>query len=119
MHPIKDDCYTTSVKYCACIEFHLDEERRRGFHTSQLIDYTLEPNPDASEDKNEPPQRLALALSTADVVILGWRLGRLADLLRENNLATVHVMSKRYTDLDHARPFVASISIAPISRDSS
>ena len=27
MHPIKDDCYTTSVKYCACIEFHLDEER--------------------------------------------------------------------------------------------
>ena len=51
MHPIKDDCYTTSVKYCTCIEFHLDEEHRHGFHTSQLIDYTLGPNPDAGEDK--------------------------------------------------------------------
>jgi hypothetical protein len=116
MHPTKDDCYTTSVKYCACIEFHLDEERRRGFHTGQLIDYTLEPNPDAGEDKNAPQQRLALVFSTADVVILGWRLGRLVDLLRENNLATVHVLSKRYADLDRTRPFVASITITPISK---
>ena len=119
MHPTKDDCYTASVKYCACIEFHLDEERRHGFHTSQLIDYTLEPNPDAGEDKNAPPQKLTLAFSTADVVILGWRLGRLADLLRENKLATVHVLSKRYTDLDPGRPFVASIIITPLSRSQS
>jgi hypothetical protein len=119
MHPIKDDCYTTSVKYCACIEFHLDEERRRGFHTSQLIDYTLEPNPHAEGDKTGPPQKLALAFSTADVVILGWRLVRLADLLRENNLATVYVLSKRYADLDRARPFVASIIITPIARSQS
>jgi hypothetical protein len=116
MHPTKDDCYTTSVKYCACIEFRLDEERRRGFHTNQLIDYTLEPNPHASEDKSAPLQKLALAFSTADVVILGWRLGRLADLLRENNLATVHVLPKRYADLDRGKPFVASIIITPISR---
>jgi len=116
MHPTKDDCYTTSVKYCACIEFHLDEERRRGFHTSQLIDYTLEPNPNQGEDQNAPPQKLTLTFSTADVVILGWRLGRLADLLRENNLATIHVLSKRYADLDRARAFVVSIIITPISR---
>jgi hypothetical protein len=116
MHSTKDDCYTTSVKYCACVEFHLDDEHRHGFHTSQLIDYTLEPNPDGGEDKTAPPQKLALAFSTADVVILGWRLGRLADLLRENNLATVHVLSKRYADLDRARPFVASVNITPISK---
>ena len=78
--------------------------------------YTLEPNPDAGENKNAPPEKLALAFSTADVVILGWRLGRLADLLRENNLATVHVLSKRYADLDRARPFVASITITPVSK---
>jgi hypothetical protein len=119
MHPTKDDCFTTSAKYCACIEFHLDEERRHGFHTSQLIDYTLGPNPDAAEGKTEPPQKLALAFSTADVVILGWRLGRLADLLRENNLATVHVLSKRYADLDRSRPCVASIIIIPIARSQS
>ena len=119
MHPTKDDCYTASVKYCACIEFHLDEERRRGFHTTQLIDYTLEPNRNTSEDKNAPPHKLTLAFSTADVVILGWRLGRLADLLRENNLATIHVVPKRYADLDRGRPFVASIIITPIARTQS
>ncbi|HVM59343.1 MAG TPA: hypothetical protein VMV72_00615 [Verrucomicrobiae bacterium] len=81
----EDSCYTTSNKYCACIEFHLDEDRRHGFHTSQLIDYTLEPNPDAGE--NAPPQRLALAFSTADVVILGWRLGRLAEAMSRRPLS--------------------------------
>ena len=116
MHPTKDDCYTTSGKYCACIEFHLDEERRHGFHTSQLIEYTLQPNPDAGDDKNAPPQKLALVFSTADVVVLGWRLGRLADLLRENNLAAVHVLSKRYADLDPVRPFVAFITVTGISK---
>ena len=84
-----------------------------------MIDYTLKPNPHAGEDKNAPPQKLALAFSTADVVILGWRLGRLADLLRENNLATVHVLSKRYADLNPGRPFVASITITPISKSPS
>ena len=114
----EDSCYTTSGKYCACVEFHLDEERRHGFHTSQLIHYTLEPNPDAGEDKTAPPQKLAIAFSTADVVILGWRLGRLADLLRENDLATVHVLSKRYADLDRG-PFVVAIIITPISKSPS
>jgi len=49
---------------------------------------------------------------------LGWRLGRLADLLRENDLATVHVLSKRYADLDRG-PFVVAIIITPISKSPS
>jgi hypothetical protein len=112
----KDQCYTSSNKYCACIEFHLDGERRHGFHTSQLIDYTLEPNPDTGEDKNAPPQKLTVAFSTADVVVLAWRLARLADLLRENELATVHVLPERYAEVESARPFVASIMVTPITR---
>ena len=39
----EDSCYATSGKYCACIEFHSTEHKRRGFHASQLIEYTLEP----------------------------------------------------------------------------
>ncbi len=119
MSPTKNDCYTSSGKYCACVEFHLDEERRYGFHTSQLIHYTLEPNLDAGEDKTAPPQKLAIAFSTADVVILGWRLVRLADLLRENDLATVHVLSIRYADIDRTKPFVASVNITPITKSRS
>ena len=112
----KDQCYTSSNKYCACIEFHLDGERRRGFQTSQLIDYTLEPNPDVGDDKNAPPQKLTVAFSPADVVILGWRLGRLADLLRENELATIHILPKRYADLESVKPFVVSITITSVGK---
>jgi len=50
-------------------------------------------------------------------LVLRLRLGRLADLLRENDLATVHVLSKRYADLDRAKPFIASITITPIDKD--
>jgi len=109
-----DSCYVASGKYCACIEFHLAEGKRRGFHTSQLIEYSLEPNPDAGDDKNEPPQKLALAFSTADVVILGWRLGLLADKLQENDLAAVRALAKRYADVDRHTPFVASITVTSI-----
>jgi hypothetical protein len=117
MPNFKDDsCYATSGKYCACIEFHLSEHKRRGFHTSQLIDYTLEPNPDATDDKNEPPQKLALAFATADVVVLGWRLSHLADKLQENDLAAVRALSKRYAEVDRHMPFVASITITPVEK---
>ena len=115
----KNDCYTSSGKYCACVEFHLDEEHRHGFHASQLMEYTLKPNPDRGADRNAPPQQLTLAFATADVVVLGWRLGRLADLLRENDLATVHVLPQRYADVDRTRPYVTSIIITMISKSPS
>jgi len=116
MNFLKEDCYLTTNMHCFGIEFHLDEEHRHGFHAGQLIDYTLEPNPDAEDDKNAPPQKLALAFSTADVVVLGWRLGRLADSLRENKLAAIGILPKRYADLDRNKPFVASIAIKPIAK---
>ena len=113
----KDSCYAVSSKFCACIEFHPSEHQRRGFHTSQLIEYTLEPNPDAKDNEAgrapTPPQKLALAFSTADVVLLGWRLGFLADKLQENDLAAVRTLPKRYADFDRSKPFVASITVKP------
>ncbi len=113
-----DSCYATSGKFCACIEFHPSEHKRRGFHTSQLIDYTLEANPGAKDDEGgrapAPPQKLTLAFSTADVVLLGWRLGTLADKLQENDLAAVRALPKRYAELDRSKPFVASIAITSI-----
>jgi hypothetical protein len=111
----EDSCYATSGRYCACIEFHPSEHSRRAFHSSQLIEYTLEPNPDAEDDKNEPPQKLALAFSTADVVVLGWRLGHLVDKPQENDLAAVRVLPKRYAEAVGHSAFVASIAITPIA----
>lgn len=115
---LKEDCYEPANMNCYCIEFHLDEHRRRGFHASQLLEYALDPNPDAKdEDKDAPPQKLSLAFSTADVVILGWRLNRLADRLGENKLAAVRILPKRYAELDRSKPFVSSIKIKPVGKE--
>ncbi len=109
-------CYESANTYAVCIEFHQDKLHRRGFHASQLIDYSLEPNPDAGDDKNAPAQKLSIAFSTADVVVLRWRLGLLADKLQENELAAVCVLPKRYAELERAVAFVASIKITPLKQ---
>ena len=51
------------------------------------------------------------------MVILGWRLGLLADKLQENDLAAVRALSKRYADVDRHTPFVASIAVTPIAKE--
>ena len=113
--PSENSCYTTAGKYCACIEFHLDEHHRHGFNSNQLIEYSLEPNPDADDDKNAAPQKLTIAFSTADVLLLGSNLGLLADKLRENDLASVRVRPKRYSEIDRNVPFVTSMRINRIT----
>ena len=107
-------CYTTSSKYHACIEFQTDEYHRHGFSASQLIDYKLLPNPEAEDNKSAAPQRLFIAFSTADVVILGSDLGLLADNLRESELAIVRVLPKRYSGLQRHMPSVTAIQITEI-----
>jgi len=114
---LDDSCYESAITYAACIEFHVDKHHRRGFHSSQLIDYTLEPNSDAGDDQDAPPQKLSLAFSTADVVLLGWRLGFLAEKLRENKLAAVAVLPKRYAELERIAVFVSSITITPVGKE--
>lgn len=106
-------CYASVNKYCFCIEFQIDEDHRHGFPTSQLIHYRLDPNPDIGDDKNAPPLKLTLAFSNADVVILGWKLSRLVNLLNENNLATVFVLPKPAGQTEQQESFVATIKIVP------
>ena len=115
MSTTKNDCYTPSTKYCACVEFQPDEVHRCGFHTSQLLHYRLEPNPDAGV-KEVPPQKLTLAFSTADVVILGGELERLATYLRENALAIVRVSPKPTGEAMPCAPYVTAINIMPVEK---
>ena len=81
-----------------------------------MIGFSLDPNPGAETDKNEPPQKLSLVFSTADVVLLGWRLDFLADRLRENTLVAVGIIPKRYAELDRAAVFVSAIKIEAVNK---
>ena len=111
----KNDCYKLAHKHCLCIEFVLTEDQRRGFHTGQLIDYRLEPN--SSEEKDAPPDKLTLAFATADVVVLGWKLTSLAEHLRDGDLLSVRAMPSRYAGLDRFKTFVASVTVTAIAEE--
>jgi hypothetical protein len=111
-----DCCYLTANTYATCIEFRFDENHRRAFNASQLIEFSLDPNPDATDDKDAPPQKISIVFSTADVAILGWRLGLIADYLRDNRLSAVVILPKRYAELERASAFVSAIKITPVSK---
>ena len=81
----------------------------RGFPTSQLIEYTLEPNTADSDDTKAPPEKLTFSFSTADVIVLGWRLDRITSYLRDNRVGGIGVLSKRYADMERGKPYVAFI----------
>lgn len=112
---LKDDGYQIVNQHCYCIEFRIGNQRR-GFHSNHLIEYTLEENPDAKANPNTPPEKLVLAFSTADVTITGWRLGRIADALHDNELSAVSALPKRPGELDPTKPCVTSIVITPIGK---
>jgi hypothetical protein len=111
------DCVLTTHKPCPCVEFAIGNDHRHGFQAAQLIHYTLEPNSEATGDKNKPTQKLTLAFATADVVVLGWRLAKLCDDLRNGDLLAVRALPDRYANLDQNKTFVASITVTPIAKE--
>ena len=115
MSDFKNDCYKLAHKHCLCIEFVLAEDQRRGFHTGQLIDYRLEPN--SSDEKDAPPDKLTLAFATADVEVLGWKLSNLAEHLRDGDLLSVRSRPARYAHLERSKCSVVSIAVTPLSQE--
>jgi len=115
MSDFKNDCYKLAHKHCLCIEFVLSDTEREGFHTGQLLHYRLEPN--STDEKDAPPERLTLAFATADVVILGWKLSTLANHLRDGDLLYVRSSPARYAGLERSKTFVATITVTPIAKE--
>jgi len=114
MSDFKNECYELAHKHVLCIEFVLSDTQREGFHTGQLLHYRLEPN--SSDETHAPPEKLALAFATADVVILGWKLSTLANHLRDGDLLAVRALPSRYANLDRNKTYVASITVIPIAK---
>lgn len=92
------------------IELRPDARTRVGFPVHQLCHYTLEP---AGEAPDAPPEQLTLAFPTADVVILGARLGELAELIQRHRLESVSALDQRYAETLGKRPWVAKIEVRP------
>jgi hypothetical protein len=105
---------TGSRDSAAFVEFHVSPHSRSGFPLGQLCHYTLESNTDNTGD--EPPERLAFAFPTADVVVFGARLGKLVEAVNERSLASVMPLDARYADILGRQPWVARVTIARIDK---
>jgi hypothetical protein len=110
------ECFDSDTRAGSFIEFQPSPESRLGFALAQLLHYSLEANPASEDEKDAPPERLTLAFSTADVVILGARLVRLTDLLREHKLAVVRSLSGRYRNVESSAPWVGEIVVRRLDK---
>jgi hypothetical protein len=107
-------CYARASRTgsASFVEFRPDPHTRVGFPMGQLCHYTLEPN---SGDQ-AAPERLSLGFSTADVVIVGARLGKLVELLGSHDLAALSVLDTRYAGTLGREPWVGKIAITWINK---
>jgi len=110
------ECFDSDTRAGSFIEFQPSPESRLGFAFAQLLHYSLEANPEAEGNKDAPPERLTLGFSTADVVVLGARLVRLTDLLREHKLAVVRSLSGRYRHVESSAPWVGEIAVRRLDK---
>jgi hypothetical protein len=109
-------CYTSASRGEALfIELRPDPRTKTGFPVAQLCHYTLEANPGGEEGK-DAPERLTLAFSTADVAIVGARLGKLVELINGHNLTSVSAVDARYAGTVGRGPWVARITIAQLDK---
>jgi hypothetical protein len=108
-------CTSASHGSAYFIELRPDPRTKTGFPVAQLCHYTLEPNPSSDEGK-EAPERLTLGFSTADVAIVGARLGKLVELINEHGLASVSAHDARYAATVGRGPWVARITIARLDK---
>ncbi len=107
-------CYSSaSGRSVYVIEFRPDAHRRIGFPMSCLCHYSLDP---LGGGELEAPERLSVGFSTADVVVTGARLGRLAEALRDHSLEWVAALDPRYAATFGRNPWVAAITIARMDK---
>jgi hypothetical protein len=82
-----------------------------GFPLAQVVNYLLEANPDLELDAQAPPERFSLWFSTHDVLLLGWRLDHLRQLLRKGQSFTVTAADPRYLNVKPKECFVAEVIV--------
>jgi hypothetical protein len=108
-------CTSASHGGAYFIELRPDPRTKTGFPVAQLCHYTLDANP-GGDDAKEAPERLTLGFSTADVAIVGARLGKLVELINEHGLASVSAVDARYAGTVGRGPWVARITIARLDK---
>ena len=99
------------------LEFHCRDGRVHGFPYTHLLHFRHEVNPDAELQPNAPAERVVISFSTHEVVLLGWSLQGLVQLLCTGQLTSVHAVGIRYLAETENTPFINDISVNPPSKE--
>lgn len=86
-----------------------------GFPIHLLNHFVLEANPNNPELKHDlPPDQLTLAYPTATVVLTGWRLGFMLELLSCGRVTRVHAVDAPLAQMMVEEPWVTRIRVSEI-----
>ena len=112
-HREETKCFELHGSSSATIDFFTSDKRVYGFPYHHLINYVMDANPDLDRNRDAPPERLALAFSSHDVVVLGWRLQGVLKHFHDAKITAIRAYDVRYADLGDVMPFVAEIMVTP------
>ena len=112
-HREETKCIELHGSSSATIDFFTGDKRVYGFPYHHLINYVLDANPNLDRNHDAPPERLTLAFSSHDAVVLGWRLQGLLQFLHDAKIFTVRSFDARYANLGDVMPFIAEIIVTP------
>ncbi|MEQ1853983.1 MAG: hypothetical protein ABMA01_20620 [Chthoniobacteraceae bacterium] len=108
-------CIEESEHPLLMLDFLARDGRIHGFPYSQLTNYQIDSNPALERRSDAPAERLTLLFSTHDVILTGWRLHALRPLLHSARLAALRAADLRYAHVARNKPFIAEITVNPIS----
>jgi len=107
----ENDYFETTHKHCFALGIPADDGHEYFFGTAQFLDAELAANPAIQQNADAPPERVHVRYATGEVVILGCRLRKLADLIQRGELKNLKPAMKRYASLRQSGPMISSIVV--------
>jgi len=107
----RNPCHDTTNKHSFALGVTADDGHDYFFATTQLIEAELAANPAVERSESAPTERLDLRYATAEAVILGQGLRRLAQLIQRGELENIRPLDRRYAGLRFTGPVISSIIV--------
>ena len=104
-------CIEEKSHDCQLVDFVGQDGRCHSFPLAQIVHCVLEKNPAFQKQTDSPPDQLAIAFPTHDVVVLGWDLKLVRDALDLRKAVVVRARDSRYAEIEDKQAFVTEIIV--------
>ncbi len=108
---VSSACIEDKSHECQFVDFVGQDGHCHSFPLTQVVHCVLEKNPAFQKQTDSPPDRLAIAFPTHDVVVLGCNLKLVRDALDLRKPAVVRARNVRYAEIEDKQAFVTEIIV--------